>query len=71
MNTNSLNSLPQYIFQNKHDCLENVNQIIENQNDNSLENKSSEVSEYPIEFYQNQQHVVNKYLSSKYQYVHF
>jgi hypothetical protein len=69
MNSNLLNSFPQYIFQNEHERLESVNKIIEEQKKNDdesrLETASCEVSEYPIEFYQNQQHIIDKYMSNK------
>lgn len=66
MNSNILNSLPQYIFQNEHDKLDSINKLeMKNDDDVTLNMANSELSEYPIEIHQNQEHIVNKYINNK------
>lgn len=74
MNSNLLNSLPKYIFQSDHEQLTSVNKYIQDLkdqhgNDSSADlnsadlNSACEVSEYPIEFIENQAHVINRHIS--------
>lgn len=74
MNSTLLHSLPKYIFQSDHDRLERVKDIMKdlkgnrNQSSESLSeliNNDCEVSEYPIEYYENQQHAIHRHMSIK------
>lgn len=70
MNSNLLNSLPKYIFQSDHARLASVKNILkeskEQQNrEENLTNNFGEVSEYPIEFYEHQQHAIERHMSIK------
>lgn len=74
MNSNLLNSLPKYIFQSDHEQLTSVNKYIQDLKEQQAAHNSStadlnelgsacEVSEYPIEFIENQAHVINRHIS--------
>jgi hypothetical protein len=72
MNSNLLNSLPKYIFQSEHSRLKSVTSILkevkeQQSRDAALQSTTSEceVSEYPIEFYENQQHAIERHMSIK------
>lgn len=74
MNSNLLNSLPKYIFQTDHSRLTSVNNIIKDIKEQQqqshetvvdLANGGCEVSEYPIEFIENQAHAINRHISIK------
>ncbi|CAF0741436.1 unnamed protein product [Brachionus calyciflorus] len=70
MNSQLLNSLPKYIFQSNHARLTSVtpfiNEIKEQQN-LELNDKAidGEVSEYPIELIESQQHAIERHMSIK------
>lgn len=72
MNSNLLNSLPKYIFQSEHSRLKSVTSILkevkeQQSRDAALQSITDqcEVSEYPIEFYENQQHAIERHMSIK------
>lgn len=72
MNSHLLNSLPKYIFQTDHARLTSVANILkevkeQQSRDGALNtiNDLGEVSEYPIEFYENQQHAIERHMSIK------
>ena len=71
MNSNHLNQLPKYIFQSEHDRLKSVKHILQevqekqNRENDPLENGGGEVSEYPIEYYEHQQHALQRHMSIK------
>jgi hypothetical protein len=74
MNSNLYQSLPKYIFQSEHAPLERVkdilNEVKEQQNResdiiNTTTNGDYEVSEYPIEMYEHQQHAIERHMSIK------
>lgn len=75
MNSHLLQALPKYIFQSDHESLKSVNNILkevkEQQNrDDRIGNIGNigggEVSEYPIEHYEHQQHAIERHMSIKY-----
>ena len=75
MNSNLYQSLPKYIFQSEHAPLERVkdilNEVKEQQNRESQDIHTvgsgdyGEVSEYPIEMYEHQQHAIERHMSIK------
>lgn len=67
MNSNLLNSLPKYIFQSEHERLTSVNNIIKDLKEQQDREHmvACEVSEYPIEYIENQAHVINRHISIK------
>ena len=72
MNSHLLNSLPKYIFQTDHAALKSVaniiNEVKEQQSRDAAMNiidSECEVSEYPIEFIENQQHAIQRHMSIK------
>ena len=74
MNSTLLHSLPKYIFQSEHSRLKSVTSILkevkeQQSRDAALQqaaNTEFEVSEYPIEYYEHQQHAIERQLNSKY-----
>ena len=74
MNSHLLNSLPKYIFQTDHSSLKCVKSILkevqeqQNREDNGVNFGLSEVSEYPIELYEHQQHAIERHMSIKYEF---
>jgi hypothetical protein len=76
MNSHLLNSLPKYIFQTDHGSkLKSVKSILkeveeqQNREENGVSFGLSEVSEYPIELYEHQQHAIERHMSIKYEFV--
>lgn len=70
MNSNLLNSLPKYIFQSDHERLTSVNEIIKDlkeqqERQQNLTDTACEVSEYPIEYIENQAHVIKRHMNIK------
>lgn len=72
MNSNLFNSLPKYIFQSDHERLSRVTNIIKDLKEQQARESSAdlnfdagEVSEYPIEFIENQAHVINRHMNIK------
>ena len=70
MNFDALNSLPNYIFESNHNDLESVENImkqvkLQENHDIELCKTDYEVSEYPIEYYENQQHAIERHMKKK------
>ena len=69
MKSNLYQSLPKYIFQTEHAPLKMVNNILHNvqeqQTKESMISDPCEVSEYPIEIYEHQQHAIERHMSIK------
>lgn len=69
MNSNLYQSLPKYIFQTEHAPLTMVNNILHNvqekQAKESMINDAGEVSEYPIEIYEHQQHAIEQLMKKR------
>lgn len=71
MNSNLLNQLPKYIFQSEHERLKSVKHILDevkeqqSRDNDPLASSGGEVSEYPIEYYEHQQHALQRHMSIK------
>jgi hypothetical protein len=74
MNSNLLHSLPKYIFQSEHSGLKSAESLVKkvkeqqtSKDDPTVGAESEcEVSEYPIEFYENQQHAIERHMKKKF-----
>ena len=74
MNSNLLHSLPKYIFQSNHSGLKSAERLVKkvkeqqtSKDDATVGAESEfEVSEYPIEFYENQQHAIERHMKKKF-----
>ena len=70
LNSNLYQSLPKYIFQSEHEPLQLIKDLYEEskQQQNKgieMDNGDCELSEYPIEFIEQQQHALQRQMSIK------
>lgn len=65
MNSDAFNSLPNH---NGLECIENIMKQVKLQENHDIElcKTDYEVSEYPIEYYENQQHAIERHMKKKY-----
>jgi hypothetical protein len=68
LNSNLLNQLPHYIFQSDHASLKSVKNFLnevkmQNNPDAALNNSNYELSDYPIEYIENQLHAIERHMS--------
>ncbi len=63
----NLNSLPKYIFETDHTQLKSVDSILKKIQLTEPFDDCGEVSEYPIEYYENQQHAIERQMSVRYE----
>lgn len=68
MNSHLFNNLPKYIFQSEHAALKSVAKFKDQQKNDPLNhlNLGYEVSEYPIEMIESQQHALERHMSIRY-----
>ncbi len=64
--TQLLNILPKYIFDAEHSKLKSVDSIIKSIHEHDATLHTGEVSEYPIEYYENQQHAIQRHMNITY-----
>jgi hypothetical protein len=64
--TQLLNTLPKYIFDAEHSKLKSVDSIIKNIQEYDTSLHTGEVSEYPIEYYENQKHAIERHMNITY-----
>jgi hypothetical protein len=57
-----LNSLPKYIFESDHSQLKSVESVLKKISSDAFDD-CGEVSEYPIEYYENQEHAIQRNIS--------